>query len=168
MWLRKYFLKLRSKYALWSLNRKRKNLSEYEIHLCHLMCLEPELFSNLNVAKACVYLIETDFRNLAHALTLLTYANNCLTAKRQIELPNLDLLRKRIALDKLFVDDKARYLPVVETIERFKNESINFLNKYQELSNASIGIDGYNKRVLFHLRKSMLEFVNELREYTYD
>lgn len=162
MWLKRKLLALRSNFIFWYYQNFKKNHANV---LYHFICLESMCFEKLDISKACLYIIETDFENMMQVLNYLQIADSTLTGNVQINPNDLRRNRHSESIENFFIDSNGKYINVQKSIELFKTMSISFANKLKEIENARIGIAAYNYRILYPLLVAIIELSSSLRKY---
>lgn len=167
MWKFK-ILRLRSRFNYWLLTNTF-HLTNEELHqqtLKQSLHLEPRLFTIIDIRKACLYLIDTDFTNYQHCFKTLIAINECLNTKKQISLHLLQLTRTTVSVELFFMSDQGIYLEADKCVQRYKELSVDFFKLYEEIKLAQTGIDGYNKRILSQFLLALRKVTDQLRKFS--
>ncbi len=162
-------LRLRNRFKYWLLNNTY-HLNKEDLQqqiLKQSLHLEPRLFNVIDISKACLYLIDSDFVNYQHCFKTLVAINECLTAKKQIDLHLLQLTKTTVSIEEFFISDKGLYLEADKAIVQYKELNKTFFTLYEEIKLAQIGIDGYNKRVLTQFILALGKVTEQLRKYAH-
>ncbi len=162
-------LRLRSRFSYWLLNNTYRLTKEdlQQKILKQTSHLEPRLFNVIDIRKACLYLIESDFTNYQQCFKTLVAINECLTAKKQIDLHLLQLTKTTVSIEQFFITDQGLYQEADKAIVRYKDLSKTFFTLYEEIKLAQIGIDGYNTRVLTQFVLALGKVTEQLRNFSH-
>lgn len=171
MWLKnKYFL-LRSyviyQYSLHWVYRK----SNYKTALSHFMCLEPQLYAELNVIHACSYFVKSIvLSKLVEYVEVIHTVNLALGENSKVNVHSFTNKRTHylVTYEQFVSDRQDRYANVPALVESYKKGCLLLFENYAQIETERLGIPGYNARVLKSLLKETELIATQLRKYPHE
>ena len=166
MWNRIYYI-LKSKLYYW-LNSKQKKITMVQKNINKVLCLEPYLFKEMKVSKACTYLINTYYLNIDDFIVSLDLFNRLIEMKIEVNPEKVLIDPKEITINNFFTNSLSYKLNSELSIIQFKEQAIRFFRNYESIKDSKIETDILN---IVYLRSVPIEILNitkQLLEFCYD
>jgi len=156
MWLRRLFARLNR----WAAEKEVDPDDPLANLRVELAIADVELYASIPLSSACMLSFDCDYPNLDSFNHTLQYLGLCDLAVRKLELKDLGVNPSRVTLELFYYNSSGVRVDPKAGLSRFVTLSKTLLARWdEELNSNSVGIPGYNSRLVFSVLKQIEKLV---------
>lgn len=161
MWHRQLWARLNH----WLVQREAADPSSTTYLKGRLECLDPRLFRQLVIARACVTDLEVELPRITAYVRLLHHLNTLDWSAQPVNLRVWDIRKQTVTVEAFFVDERGCFLDAESEVRQFKAELLQLLQKFDPSHIGAPDALGHNARIAQSLIRSATPIAVHLLQF---